>query len=122
MDIIARGDHSVKAFDVCEKISRSLEDLGDKITTLQNQLRKYYIDTYLDMQHKDDEDEILMAKAALTSGDDDTPRLINPLPVQTTKLENRVVGTDSVTRNLANLKKAQLMKKNVQTVKTDIVE
>lgn len=107
MDIIARGDHSVKAFDVCEKISRSLEDLGNNITTFQNQLRKSYIDTYLDLQHKIDEDEILQAKLGL-SDDMNTPKIEQYTPTPVGKLENRVVGTESVVRNLSEMKKAKL--------------
>lgn len=107
MDIIARGDHSVKAFDVCEKISRSLEELGQNITTFQNQLRKFYIDAYLDLQHKMDEDEIIQAK--LGYDNDDTLKITQvQQPIPLGKLENRVVGTEAVTRNLSEIKKAKL--------------
>lgn len=82
MDVIARGDHSPKAFDVCEKISASLENLGTAITNTQNQLRKYYIDAYKDLQYKVDEDEVLEAKAQMKGlvDDDDSPKLISPMP------------------------------------------
>jgi|GEM_PF-3201120 len=55
LDTISHGETEPKRFDVCEKISKSLEELGTKITETQNQIRKYYIDTYLDIQKKDDE-------------------------------------------------------------------
>lgn len=110
MNLIARGDHSAKSFDICEKISRSLEDLGNKITDLQNQLRKYYIDTYLDLQHKDTEDEINSAKergtptAIASNGYSNTQTSSSPIP----KLENRMVGTDTVTKSLSEAKKQRL--------------
>ena len=34
------------------------KDFNKQITEMQNQFRKYYIDTYLDLQHKEDEDLI----------------------------------------------------------------
>lgn len=112
MDIIARGDHSPKAFDICEKISASLENLGAVITNTQNQLRKFYIDTYKDLQYKADEDEVLEAKAQMRGLDEDDtpkPRLLNPLPHGVDpKLENRMVGTDQVARRLAEMRKQKL--------------
>lgn len=113
MDVIARGDHSPKAFDVCEKISASLENLGTAITNTQNQLRKYYIDAYKDLQYKVDEDEVLEAKAQMKGlvDDDDSPKLISPMPEvnnQNVKLENRMVGTESLSRSLAEMRKRKL--------------
>lgn len=113
MDVIARGDHSPKAFDVCEKISASLENLGTAITNTQNQLRKYYIDAYKDLQYKVDEDEVLEAKAQMKGlvDDDDSPKLISPMPEvnnQNAKLENRMVGTESLSRTLAEMRKRKL--------------
>lgn len=104
MNLIARGDHSAKSFDVCEKISRSLEELGSKITELQNQLRKYYIDTYLDLQHKDTEDEINMAKERCLP----EQKVEHITASENIKLENRMVGTDSVTKSLAEQKRLRL--------------
>jgi len=34
------------------------KDFNKQINEMQNQFRKYYIDTYLDLQHKEDEDII----------------------------------------------------------------
>lgn len=108
MNLIARGDHSAKSFDVCEKISRSLEELGNKITELQNQFRKYYIDTYLDLQHKDSEDEINFAKKREYTGLPNNQQVEYIAPKEAAKLENRMVGTDSVTKSLAEQKRLRL--------------
>lgn len=115
MNIIARGDHSTKAFDVCEKISRSLEDLGQNITNTQNQLRKYYIDTYLDMQNKDSEDEIIATK--IQQREDlgyDQPKLIDAVQPKkaivdmNNPIDDRYVGTDAVTKDIHNFRKEKL--------------
>lgn len=107
MDLIARGDHSAKSFEVCEKISRSLEELGSKVTDLQNQLRKYYIDTYLDLQHKDTEDEINFAKER-NAGLPVTEIQHITSNVRTEKLQNRMVGTETVAKSLMASKKERL--------------
>lgn len=104
MDLIARGNHNVKMFEVCEKISRSLEDLGSKINELQNQFRKYYIDTYMDMQHKEQEDEYNQVNP-------DVKKIMAPQVQQQAipaSLENRIVGTDIVSKTLNEQKKQRL--------------
>lgn len=108
MDLIARGNHQVKMFEVCEKISRSLEELGTKITELQNQFRKYYIDTYMDMQHKEQEDEYNNENGFkhLGAGQPQTEAITsNSAPGV---LENRIVGTEAVSKTLSEQKKARL--------------
>lgn len=61
MDTIAKGDTSAKLFDSYTKLMSIAKDLNKQINEMQNQFRKYYIDTYMDLQHKDDEDLILQA-------------------------------------------------------------
>lgn len=59
MDTIANGDTSAKLFDSYTRLMAMAKDFNKQITELQNQFRKYYIDTYLDLQHKEDEDMII---------------------------------------------------------------
>lgn len=59
MDTIAKGAIEAKMFDVYTKLMAMAKDLNKQINEMQNQFRKYYIDTYLDLQHKEDEDQIL---------------------------------------------------------------
>lgn len=108
MDTIAIGQTEAKRFEVCEKISTSLEDLGSRITELQNQLRKYYIDTYLDMQSKDDADGLHNASNVITNGDA-TPAAIqnNTNP----DLANVITGTEETVKILAERKKQALLAK-----------
>ena len=59
IDTIAKGDTTAKIFDSYTKLMAMAKDINKQITELQNQFRKYYIDTYLDLQHKEDEDQII---------------------------------------------------------------
>jgi len=58
MDTISKGDTTAKLFDSYTKLMSIAKDFNKQITEMQNQFRKYYIDTYLDLQHKEDEDLI----------------------------------------------------------------
>lgn len=113
MDTIARGETESKRFDAFEKMSKSLEELGEKITNMQNQFRKYYIDTYLDMQHKDEEDEFIDSGAAKAIGNNHQPRIINSTEISsgTDEETNIISGTDEVTKMLAEKRKKALMAK-----------
>lgn len=102
MDTIARGETNSKMFDSFEKMSKSLEDLGSKITETQNQLRKYYIDTYLDIQRKDETDEAMLALGAKPA---EEPKEIAP----EAKMQNVIVGTDDTIKFLAE-KRKQMMR------------
>lgn len=105
MNTIACGQTDAKRFEICDKISTSLEDLGSKITDLQNQLRKYYIDTYLDMQSKDDADEI--ASTAINNKQNVAIENNTTAP----ELQNVITGTDATVKILAEKKKQALMAK-----------
>ena len=59
MDTIARGDTTAKLFDSYTKLISIAKDFNKQINEMQNQFRKYYVDTYLDLQHKEDEDTII---------------------------------------------------------------
>jgi len=49
MDTIAKGDTSAKLFDSYTKLMSIAKDLNKQINEMQNQFRKYYIDTYMDL-------------------------------------------------------------------------
>lgn len=59
MDTIARGSIESRMFDTYTKLMSIAKDFNKQINEMQNQFRKYYIDTYMDLQHKEDEDLIL---------------------------------------------------------------
>lgn len=60
IDQIAKGDTQPRMYEVADKFEKRATDISNQITDLQNQLRKYYIDAYLDIQSRelaDDHDE-----------------------------------------------------------------
>ena len=112
LDTIARGDTEAKRFDVCEKISRSLEELGTKITETQNQIRKYYIDTYLDIQKKDDEDEFHSGTGKSIGEEPDRPKLTNDrVNLADAEDANIIAGTEELISGLEDKKKKMMQAK-----------
>lgn len=77
MDTIAKGDTTAKQFDSYTKLMSMAKDINKQITELQNQFRKFYIDTYLDLQHKEEEDVIQEANAPATLRNQPSNRLSN---------------------------------------------
>lgn len=113
METIARGETEAKRFDAFEKMSKSLEELGEKITNMQNQFRKYYIDTYMDIQRKDEEDDFISSGGGRyheISDAPSTPR-ITAAPTTESDESNIITGTDELTKMLAEKKKKALMAK-----------
>ena len=114
LDTISHGETEPKRFDVCEKISKSLEELGTKITETQNQIRKYYIDTYLDIQKKDDEDDFAAGTGKLLDKPEEPQ---GKLTVNLSEADdaNIIVGTDDLVKNLEEKKKQMLLSKHKQS-------
>lgn len=64
IDAVAKGDLSPRMFEVYEKLSKRGAELSKQITETQNQFRKYYIDTFQDIEEKqkiDEEKAILLS-------------------------------------------------------------
>ncbi len=80
MGDIAKGDTSPRKFDIIDKLEKRASDLSDQITNLENQFRKYYIDSYLDLDTK----ERMEA--------DDPMMLAAPEESKSKKLENKKEG------------------------------
>ena len=60
MDIIAGGSTDPKIFKNNNDYQKRLSDLSAQITDMQNDLRKYYIDTYLDLESKTKAEEVIL--------------------------------------------------------------
>mgnify|MGYP000857907147 FL=1 len=114
LDTISHGETEPKRFDVCEKISKSLEELGTKITETQNQIRKYYIDTYLDIQKKDEEDDFAAGTGKLL---DKPEQPQGKLTVNLSEADdaNIIAGTDDLVKTLEEKKKQMLLSKHKQS-------
>jgi hypothetical protein len=103
METIARGETQARLFEVYSKLSAQQESLASKITETQNQMRKYFIDTYLDLQQKDDQDDMLSAgkvTAAIEAPQDDV-----------SFKGNTIVGTENTIKLIAERKKKAMIAK-----------
>ena len=57
IDQIAKGDTQPRMYEIVDKLEKRATDISNQITDLQNQLRKYYIDAYLDIQQREAADD-----------------------------------------------------------------
>lgn len=115
MDTIAKGDTSAKLFDSYTKLMSIAKDLNKQINEMQNQFRKYYIDTYMDLQHKDDEDLILQAdmgnrQKQLPAGKT-TAKSLDYQEASAEELERRETSTKDTVMKIQDWKKEQFKKK-----------
>lgn len=109
MHAIQHGESSAKLFDSYQRLMKSMEEINLNITTLQNQFRKYYIDTYLDMMNKDEKDETMMMSSQRAS----LPTTTQPVAItnDTSGNGNIFMGTSDLCDFVAEKKKKDLMQK-----------
>ena len=109
MDALGRGEISPRLFEVYAKLSKQQSDLSQQINELQNIMRKNYIDTYLDLQQKDEAEE----QYAISSRNEEKPKAIAPIETlnDNEKSPNTVVGTDNIIKMMAEKKKQALIAK-----------
>ena len=115
MDALGRGEISPRLFEVYAKLSKQQSDLSQQITIMQNNMRKNYIDTYLDLQQKDNAEENL---AIGTSKQNKEIPAIEGGKEEPEKFENVIMGTGNVAKMLQEKKKQALIAK-FQEVKDD---
>lgn len=110
METIARGDTQARLFEVYTKMTDQQQKLSSKITETQNQMRKYYIDTYLDLQQKDEVDDNLGigVKSEVTAIE--APKVEQPEEEEKQE-KNVIVGTDNVVKLLQEKKRNAMMAK-----------
>lgn len=110
MDAIGRGELSPRLFEVYAKLSKQQSDLAQQITIVQNNMRKQYIDTYLDLQQKDQAEEDY---AALKSSNQEQPKALEGgiIKEDNSKKSNIMVGTDNISKILQEKKKKALIAK-----------
>lgn len=114
MDTIAKGDTSAKLFDSYTKLMSIAKDLNKQINEMQNQFRKYYIDTYMDLQHKDDEDLILqadMANKQKTLPNKSQPKALTFQEASEDELERRETSTKDTVLKIQDWKREQFKQK-----------
>ena len=105
METIARGETQARLFEVYTKMTDQQQKLSSKITETQNQMRKYYIDTYLDLQHKDEVDDSIGIAG-------NTPKAIEEKPKEESSVNGNVIaGTENITKMLQERKQKAMMAK-----------
>jgi len=105
MEIIARGETSPRMFDVYQKMTAEQSKLSANITETQNNMRKYYIDTCMDIQQKDSLDENMDKKhPKALEGDAEPLQLQQPV-------SNVMVGTDQVIKMITERKRQAMIAK-----------
>lgn len=114
MDTISKGDTSSKLFDSYTKLMSIAKDFNKQINEMQNQFRKYYIDTYLDLQHKDDEDLIAEENGVhhqhtLSISNDNKPQEVEYQPTDS-NMDRRETSTKDTTLKMQEWKKEQYRK------------
>ena len=108
MDALGRGEISPRLFEVYAKLSKQQSDLAQQITIVQNNMRKNYIDMYLDLQQKDNMEENL----AIGSSKHKTEMpVLEENKDEPGKLENVIMGTGNVAKMLQEKKKQALIAK-----------
>ena len=108
MDALGRGEISPRLFEVYAKLTKQQSDLAQQITIVQNNMRKNYIDMYLDLQQKDNVEENL----AIGSSKHKTEMpALEENKDEPGKLENVIMGTGNVAKMLQEKKKQALIAK-----------
>lgn len=111
METISKGETQARLFEVYTKMTKELRELSNIITNTQNQMRKYYIDTYMDLQQKDDADETLGIPGK------QQPALESSQQTTTAAIEGNVmVGTENIIKKISE-KKRQAMLAEYEEVK-----
>lgn len=107
METIGRGETQARLFEVFTKMSESQQKLSSKITETQNQMRKYYIDTYLDLQQKESADE-----NAIPAIENKSNKAIEA-PAETLKEQtpNIIVGTDQTIKLISDRRRQAMIAK-----------
>ena len=106
MDAISRGEISPRLFEVYAKLSKQQSDLAQQITTVQNMMRKNYIDSYMDLQQKDEAEEHIAI-----GHKEEKPLAIEEKKKDDGQSGNVMMGTENLIKMLAEKKKQAMIAK-----------
>lgn len=105
MDVLSKGDTQPRMFEVIEKLQKRASELSEQITETQNQFRKYYIDTYMDVEVKKRADD---ADHDMLTGP--TKEKVKELPVSTDSVTMKEDGTVRTVSSKNTIEQLQKMK------------
>lgn len=105
---LASGDNNPRLYEVIEKLLKRASELADQITTTHAQYRKYYIDTYLDIESKlaaDEEDKEALRVGMETK---ETPQIEDNGVVERVDGTVKIIGTKEQNKVLQDKKLAAI--------------
>ena len=105
---LASGDNNPRLYEVIEKLLKRAAELADQITTTHAQYRKYYIDTYLDIESKlaaDEEDKEALRVGIETK---ETPQIEDSRVVEGVDGTVKMIGTKEQNKVMQDKKLATI--------------
>ena len=105
---LASGDNNPRLYEVIEKLLKRASELADQITTTHAQYRKYYIDTYLDIESKlaaDEEDKEALRVGIETK---ETPQIEDSGAVEQVDGTVKMIGTKEQNKVMQDKKLAAI--------------
>ena len=105
---LASGDNNPRLYEVIEKLLKRASELADQITTTHAQYRKYYIDTYLDIESKlaaDEEDKEALRVGIETK---ETPQIEDNGAIERVDGTVKIIGTKEQNKVIQDKKLAAI--------------
>ena len=105
---LASGDNNPRLYEVIEKLLKRASELADQITTTHAQYRKYYIDTYLDIESKlaaDEEDKDALRVGTETK---ETPQIEDNGVIERVDGTVKIIGTKEQNKVIQDKKLAAI--------------
>ena len=105
---LASGDNNPRLYEVIEKLLKRASELADQITTTHAQYRKYYIDTYLDIESKlaaDEEDKEALRVGIETK---ETPKIEDNGVIERDDGTVKIIGTKEQNKVIQDKKLAAI--------------
>lgn len=105
---LASGDNNPRLYEVIEKLLKRASELADQITTTHAQYRKYYIDTYLDIESKlaaDEEDKEALRVGIETK---ETPQIEDNGVIERVDGTVKIIGTKEQNKVIQDKKLAAI--------------
>ena len=105
---LASGDNNPRLYEVIEKLLKRASELADQITTTHAQYRKYYIDTYLDIESKlaaDEEDKEALRVGIETK---ETPQIEDNGVIERDDGTVKIIGTKEQNKVIQDKKLAAI--------------
>lgn len=108
---LASGDNNPRLYEVIEKLLKRASELADQITTTHAQYRKYYIDTYLDIESKLAADEQDKENLRIGTEDKPTSQLEDKSVIEQDNGTVKTIGTKEQNKVLRDMKLAAIREK-----------